>query len=102
MSVFHSVLIDSVEILVNPEHVYSDRLISLQLDFMVNPAEVQEIRNKLRMMKFPQDEILNTVHEQKQANETIRTEINEYEAQIAKINHSIEKYKTDEELQQQT
>ena len=73
---------------------------------MENPAEVQEIRNKLRMMKFPQDEILNTVrkqqraiHKQKQANETIRNEITEYEGQIAKINHSIEKYKTDEELQ---
>ncbi|KAH0801651.1 flagellar outer dynein arm-docking complex protein 1 [Histomonas meleagridis] len=73
---------------------------------MENPAEVQEIRNKLRMMKFPQDEILNTVrkqqraiHKQKQANETIRTEITQYEAQINKINQSIEKYKTDEELQ---
>ena len=56
---------------------------------MENPAEVQELRNKLRMMKFPQDEILNTVrkqqraiHKQKQANETIHNELNEYKMQI--------------------
>ena len=56
---------------------------------MENPAEVQELRNKLRMMKFPQDEILNTVrkqqrtiHKQKQANETIHNEIDEYKKQI--------------------
>jgi hypothetical protein len=34
---------------------------------MENPAEVQELRNKLRMMKFPQDEILNTVRRQQRA-----------------------------------
>jgi chromosome segregation ATPase len=56
-------------------------------------------------MKFPQDEILNTVrrrqraiHKQKQANETIRNEINEYEAQIAAIDASNENHKTDPEL----
>ena len=73
---------------------------------MDNPAEVQELRNKLRMMKFPQDEILNTVrrqqraiHKQKQANETIRNEINEYEKQIEHIQHEIHLHKTDENLQ---
>ena len=56
---------------------------------MENAAEVQELRNKLRMMKFPPDEILNTfrkqqraIHKQRQANETIHNEIDEYRAQI--------------------
>lgn len=73
---------------------------------MENPAEVQELRNKLRMMKFPQDEILNTVrrqqraiHKQKQANDTIRQEIIEYETEIGNVEHRIQVYKTDEELQ---
>ncbi|OHS96134.1 hypothetical protein TRFO_37717 [Tritrichomonas foetus] len=73
---------------------------------MENPAEVKEIRNKLRMMKFPQDEIVNTVrrqqraiYKQKQANETIRKEIDEYEKEIANIDHQIEQFKTNEELQ---
>lgn len=73
---------------------------------MENPAEVQELRNKLRMMKFPQDEILNTVrrqqraiHKQKQANETIRNEIVEYETQLANIDREISLHKSNEELQ---
>lgn len=73
---------------------------------MENPAEVQEVRNKLRMMKFPQDEILSIVrrqqraiHKQKQANDTIRNEINEYETQIGNIDRAIHQYKTSEELQ---
>lgn len=72
---------------------------------MENPAEVQELRNKLRMMKFPQDEILNTVrrqqraiHKQKQANETIRLEIEQYEAQLARIEQLENKYAADPEL----
>ena len=73
---------------------------------MENPAEVQEVRNKLRMMKLPQDDILNTVrrqqraiHKQKQANDTIRNEIVEYEAQIANLDRDIQNYKSNEELQ---
>lgn len=73
---------------------------------MENPAEVQELRNKLRMMKLPQDEILNTVrkqqraiHKQKQANDTIRNEITEYETQISNLDKAIEKFKNDETLQ---
>ncbi|OHT09583.1 hypothetical protein TRFO_21464 [Tritrichomonas foetus] len=73
---------------------------------MENPAEVQELRNKLRMMKLPQEDILNVVrrqqraiHKQKLANDTIRNEITEYEKQIANLDHDIEKYKTNEELQ---
>jgi chromosome segregation ATPase len=73
---------------------------------MENPAEVQELRNKLRMMKFPQDEILNTVrrqqraiHKQKQANDTIRNEIAEYETQIEALKKQIELHNTNEELQ---
>lgn len=73
---------------------------------MENPAEVQEVRNKLRMMKFPQDEILNVVrrqqralHKQKQANDTIRGEIDQYEKQIANIDREIHLYKTSEDLQ---
>lgn len=73
---------------------------------MENPAEVQEVRNKLRMMKLPQDDILNTVrrqqraiHKQKQANDTIRNEIVEYEAQIANLDRDIQNYKNNEELQ---
>ncbi|KAK8889556.1 hypothetical protein M9Y10_034306 [Tritrichomonas musculus] len=73
---------------------------------MENPAEVQELRNKLRMMKLPQDDILNTVrrqqraiHKQKQANDTIRNEIVEYEAQIANLDRDIQNYKSNEELQ---
>ena len=72
---------------------------------MENPAEVQELRNKLRMMKFPQDEILNTVrrqqraiHKQKQANETIRNEIDQFEAQLARIEEMKQKYATNETL----
>ena len=73
---------------------------------MENPAEVQEVRNKLRMMKFPQDEILSVVrrqqralHKQKQANDTIRSEIDQYEKQIANIDREIHLYKTSEDLQ---
>jgi chromosome segregation ATPase len=73
---------------------------------MENPAEVQELRNKLRMLKFPQDEILNTVrrqqraiHKQKMANETIRHEIVQYEAEIANIDREIQQHKTNEDLQ---
>jgi len=72
---------------------------------MENPAEVQELRNKLRMMKFPQDEILNAVrkqqraiHKQKQSNETLRNEITEYEAQIAAIDQSLSAHDTSEDL----
>ena len=73
---------------------------------MDKPAEVQELRNKLRMMKLPQDEILNVVrrqqraiYKQKLANDTIRNEITEYEQQIRNLDKDIEKYKTNEELQ---
>lgn len=73
---------------------------------MENPAEVKEIRNKLRMMKFPQDEIVSTVrrqqraiHKQKLANETLRKEIVEYEKEIANLDHQLEQFKTNEELQ---
>lgn len=72
---------------------------------MENPAEVQELRNKLRMMKFPQDEILNVVrrqqraiHKQKQANETLRNEIDQYESQINRIQQLINAHKTNEDL----
>lgn len=73
---------------------------------MENPAEVKEIRNKLRMMKFPQDEIVNTVrrqqraiYKQRLANETLRKEITEYEKEIANLDHQLEQFKTNEELQ---
>lgn len=73
---------------------------------MENPAEVQELRNKLRMMKLPQDDIINTVrrqqraiHKQKLANDTIRNEIFEYDAQIRNLDKDIEKYKSNEDLQ---
>lgn len=73
---------------------------------MDKPAEVQELRNKLRMMKLPQDEILNTVrrqqraiYKQKLANDTIRNEIAQYDAQIRSLDKDIEKYKNNEELQ---
>ena len=72
---------------------------------MENPAEVQELRNKLRMMKFPQDEILNTVrkqqraiHKQKQANETIRAEIDEYQRQIDLYDQTVAAHDSNEEL----
>ena len=72
---------------------------------MENPAEVQELRNKLRMMKFPQDEILNTVrkqqrsiHKQKQSNDTIRNEIHEFEAQIQAIDQSVSAHDTSEDI----
>jgi chromosome segregation ATPase len=58
------------------------------------------------MMKFPQDEILNTVrrqqrsiHKQKEANDTIRNEIVEYEAQLARLDREMDAHKNDEELQ---
>jgi chromosome segregation ATPase len=73
---------------------------------MENPAEVQELRNKLRMMKFPQDEILNTVrrqqraiHKQKEANDTLRSEIQEFETQIESIQKDLERHQSSEELQ---
>lgn len=73
---------------------------------MDNPAEVQELRNKLRMMKLPQDDIINTVrrqqraiYKQKLANDTIRNEIFEYDAQIRNLDKDIEKYKNNEDLQ---
>jgi chromosome segregation ATPase len=73
---------------------------------METAAEVQELRNKLRMMKFPQDEILNTVRKQqraiskqKQANDTIRIEITEYETQIEAMQAQIEMHQANEELQ---
>jgi chromosome segregation ATPase len=73
---------------------------------MENPAEVQELRNKLRMMKSPQAEILNCVrkqqraiYKQKKANETLRNEISQYEFQIEEMNKLLEEHKTNEELQ---
>ena len=73
---------------------------------MENPAEVQELRNKLRMMKFPSDDILNTVrrqqraiHKQKEANETILIEIEQYEKQIKDYQALDEKHKSDPTLQ---
>jgi hypothetical protein len=71
-----------------------------------NPAEVQELRNKLRMMKFPQDEILNVVRRQqlaiqrqRRANDTVRAEINDYEFQIGQMQTMIDENKSSEELQ---
>ena len=73
---------------------------------MENPAEVQELRNKLRMMKFPSDDILNTVrrqqraiHKQKEANETILIEIEQYEKQLKDYQALDEKHKSDPTLQ---
>jgi chromosome segregation ATPase len=58
------------------------------------------------MMKFPQDEILNTVrrqqramHKQKVANDTLKREIDEYETQINAFQRKIEAHKASEELQ---
>jgi DNA repair exonuclease SbcCD ATPase subunit len=74
---------------------------------MENPAEVQELRNKLRMMNFPPGEILNTVrrqqraiHKQKLANETLRTEIQEYETQNAEMKRMVEAHDSNKELQE--
>ena len=74
---------------------------------MDNAAEVQELRNKLRMMKLPSDEILNTVrklqratYKQKVANDTIRKEIAEFQSEIERINSSISSQKTNEEFVQ--
>jgi chromosome segregation ATPase len=73
---------------------------------MENPAEVQEIQNKLRMKTLPQEQVLNairrqqrTIRKQRQANDTIRTEIQEYESQIVGMNRQIEQHKTNEDLQ---
>lgn len=73
---------------------------------MENPQEVKELRNKLRMMKFPQDDILNTVRKQqraiekqKQANETIKMQIQKYEEEIEGYEKSIRDYKSSEERQ---
>jgi chromosome segregation ATPase len=73
---------------------------------MENPAEIQELRNKLRMMKFSHDEILNTVRRQQRAirkqrlaNATLREEISEYEAQIDALKRQIEVHKSSDELQ---
>ena len=73
---------------------------------MENPNEVKEIRNKLRMMGFPQDEIVSCVRRQQraiskqsQANETIKNEIAQYEREIAHIDKTVEEFKTNEELQ---
>lgn len=73
---------------------------------MENPAEVQELRNKLRMLKFSQeDKFLNLVRKQqrsiakqRQANETLRNEIAQYEFQISRIEQLTNQYKNNEEL----
>ncbi|OHT10251.1 hypothetical protein TRFO_04256 [Tritrichomonas foetus] len=73
---------------------------------MENPAEVQELRNKLRMLKFSQeDKFLNLVRKQqrsiakqRQANETLRNEIAQYEFQIGRIEELTIAYKNNEEL----
>ena len=74
---------------------------------MENPQEVRELRNKLRMMKFPGDDILNVVRKQqraiekqKKANETIRVQIETYEAEIAHYDKSFREYNTSEQRQQ--
>jgi DNA repair exonuclease SbcCD ATPase subunit len=66
---------------------------------------VQELRNKLRMMKLPADEILNTVRrqqraisKQKQANDTIRLEIEQCQVQIARIDQLQFAYSTDKTI----
>lgn len=73
---------------------------------MENPAEVQELRNKLRMLKFSQeDKFLNLVRKQqrsiskqRQANDTLRNEIAQYEFQIGRIEELTAKYKNNEDL----
>ena len=73
---------------------------------MENPAEVQELRNKLRMLKFSQDDrILNLVRKQqrciskqRQANSTLRNEISQYEYQIGRIEELTVAFKNNEEL----
>lgn len=79
---------------------------SFKFSKMENPSEVKEIRNKLRMMNFPQDEIVGTVRrqqkaifKQKQANETIKKELAEYEKEIEALDKQAEALKTNEELQ---
>lgn len=59
---------------------------------MENPAEVQELRNKLRMMNFPQGEIIGTVrkqqraiHNQRTANQMLKVEAELYEREIAEM-----------------
>jgi chromosome segregation ATPase len=73
---------------------------------MENPAEVQELRNKLRMMKLPHDDVLHTVRgqqrairKQRLANETLRREITEYESQIDALSREVDQHKASEELQ---
>ena len=72
---------------------------------MENPAEVQELRNKLRMMKFPQDEIINIVRrqqraiqKQKTANDTLKEELNEYEKVIHKYDQEKEENKNNPKI----
>ena len=73
---------------------------------MENPAEVQELRNKLRMLKFSQDDrILNLVRKQqrciskqRQANSTLRNEISQYEYQIGRIEELTVAFKNNVEL----
>jgi chromosome segregation ATPase len=73
---------------------------------METPAEVQELRNKLRMMKLPQDDIINFVRrqqralvKQKEANATIRRLIEKHEIEHARVEQVRAEFDGDPDLQ---
>jgi len=68
-------------------------------------GEVTELRNKLRMMKFPQDEIINlvrrqhrTISKQRSANDTLKQEISQYQETISNYDKDIIEYQSDEKI----
>jgi DNA repair exonuclease SbcCD ATPase subunit len=73
---------------------------------METPAEVQELRNKLRMMNVPQDEIINVVRrqqralvKQKEANATIRRLVEKHEIEHARVEQLRAEFDADPDLQ---
>jgi uncharacterized coiled-coil DUF342 family protein len=73
---------------------------------METPAEVQELRSKLRMLNLPQDDIVNVVRrqqrtlvKQKEANATIRRLIEKNEIERARVEQLRAEFDADPDLQ---
>lgn len=70
---------------------------------MEETAEIAELRNKLRMMKFPQEELIGVmrhlqkaISKQGSANECLLHQIQDYEDQLTEHEKQIEDFKSDQ------
>lgn len=73
---------------------------------MENTAEIQELRDKLRLVGIPQDDIINfvrrqqqTISKQKAANQTLKDEISQFQKQLADICQNNTNVQSDPHLQ---